>query len=89
MFYVKVLTIINKFINVPLQASIKFKSNEIMQKTPVIILSNNEQLFDMEEKYWKDRMYRLICKPYPLIAKINKPLHPLGWRMIFEQYGYV
>lgn len=72
-----------------LQSEVKFHDHVIIQKTPVIILSNNDKLFDVNEKCWADRILHLKCKSAPFVRRIQRRLHPLCWLKIFEHYKFL
>lgn len=64
---------------------VKYKSNTVIQKTPIIICSNRHVFPNNEE--FNSRMWKFNFKPCMFLNNLNKTLHPLSIYYLFKQYG--
>lgn len=49
------------------------------KRMPVIVCSNNEDVFPMHEQQWSDRIIQFKTKALPESMQLDNPIHPMGW----------
>lgn len=64
----------------PCAAKIKFKDDQTISKTPVIITAN-VRTFPQSPPF-NDRMIRYSWKPAPFLKNYKKKLHPMSWQHV-------
>lgn len=83
----------NFFAGQPVSCNIKHRKPELSGKSFWIMLSNNDDVFDMDDPIWKCRIDRLPhlrhldAEFMKLHADDEKHIHPLAWLNLFKRYN--
>nr|WQF02842.1 MAG: nonstructural protein NS1 [Bee densovirus 1] len=69
----------------PCPVEVKFKSNIILEKTPIIVTCNEKpwKMYMHENQAFMDRCYYYKWQRQPWLAKFNRHLNPLLWYYVF------
>lgn len=68
----------------PKNVNKKYAPLSIVSKVRFIILSNNDELFDMNDQIWAQRIFHIKCTVPSGFTNIIRPMHPLAWKCLFQ-----
>nr|QOD39588.1 NS1 [uncultured densovirus] len=69
--------------------SVKFKAEQVVNRTPFIITSNHNSLTILHDTAFEDRMVTYYWSSASFLKKYDKKLHPLATYELFKHYGFV
>lgn len=80
----------NIFAGLMADAKQKGGRDEIIDRTPFLILSNYDDLFPMDQEIWNTRILLKHVKLVPWLKEMATGLlYPYAWKMFFQEYGVV
>lgn len=74
----------------PMNVNIKHQAAQLMKPPPVLMLSNDDNIFNMEQTIWNSRIKHVPVKCYETKYDDNEEKHmrlyPLCWIALFEEF---
>lgn len=68
----------------PLKAAVKYQGEQPLQKTPIIVMTNNECFPNTQA--FNDRIVRYRWQRAPFLKKYTKKIHPEAWPNLIYKY---
>lgn len=67
--------------------SVKYQGDSVLPRTPILLASNREDVFDLSMDVWNSRIRAYTWKYCPMLKDINKQCHPLAYYDLLFQYN--
>jgi Parvovirus non-structural protein NS1 len=68
---------------------VKFEPDGVVNRTPLVFLSNHRAFFPLHEEAWQQRIFALGTQHISKLKKLTKLIYPLAVIGLWEKYGII